>query len=908
MALTGAAAYNLFARFVFDNRSAMTGMARTGKQLDRLQRSAMRVRAGIGLMSKGFSSVAQVGLGAAIALGAVVKEGASFEKQMSVVQSVVSKGNKGAVKDFAALEKRALQLGRTTSFTAVQAAQGMEQLARAGFSTKEVISAVGKTLRLAEADTIELSLASDIVASSIRAFKLEASDAGKVADTLAFTSASSNTNVTALGESMRYAASIAKTSGVTFQETVAALGMLGDIGLKGSIAGTALKNALLKINKPSKKVLKIFGGRDGWLNIMQTSDGQMRNFADRFELLMKKVAKFQTPAERSAALMEIFGLRGIAAAGAMESFGLKLAKLNQDPTKTYLARLKAIETQSEGTAVKMAKMRLDNLAGQWTLFKSAVSGAAIQIYKSFGTKFTKILSKAKNLVVDLGAAIAFVNKGGTEAQVIERWGGAVADIIFGVKEGVLEALSAVKKLGKAFLWAFEALGLGSGSSRRGLIKLIAKFTALATILTPVVGAFIALKMAVGGAFSIIRGMFMFIRGSAGMVAGAVGKIAGRFSGAFGKVSGALGKAGSGVSKLMATPVYVTNWPMGGLGGLGGAGGKGKTAAEKVLGAGRKGAGGGLLGKLFGGAGWRNALTGVTRTMGAVASALPAIAALGTMALTAYGIGKTISTIGKAHTKQGQKEHRKKIMKMHRKDKENRLGALEGGVDAMHRMMGTRATKLAGEQYTPEELRKQQYWKKQRRLRRVYKAYGQMDTGVDVSKSKSTFWDIFGVGVGGGAEGIKAGLRAGTRGPRAHQAKNIMDMRAQARVATEDTGFLATSRQMSAMRSGAAGIDKEMLARLFSGMQYAKVDKLFGISLKQLGIMQAMLNKQNDAEDIIAYKDMLRMLEQLAKNPTVINIDGKEVAIATKNANNKSNDRAGKPPKPGRNSKASRNAS
>jgi len=902
MSFAGSATYNLFARFTFSNASAMKGMRQTKKQFDGMYGSAKRMKAGMSMMAGGMTRMATVGGVAALAIGGIVKEGATFEKQMSVVKSIVTKGGNVTVKNFAAMEKEALRLGRTTSFTAVQAAQGMEQLSRAGFSAKEVMDATKYTLKLAEADSIQLATASDIVASSIRAFKMEAGEAQTVADSLAYTSATSNTNVTALGESMRYAASIAKTSGVTFKETVAALGMLGDIGLKGSIAGTALKNALLKINKPSKKVMKIFGGKKGWSNIMQEFKGGrwvLKSFQDRFAGVMDKIRKFKTPAERSAALMEVFGLRGIATAGAIDSFGLAVTKTG-DPTKTFKARLDALNTSAKGTAEKMADMRLKNLAGQWTLFKSAVSGAAIQIYKSFGPKLTPILKNFTGWVSRLGEAISLVAGGTTEKAIAanNRYGRSMADLIFGIKEGAIAAWSAFKTMGKGIIWVLQAMGFESDKSNKGVIKLITKFIMLSAFMAPVIAAFGALKFAASGAFAVIRGMFMFISGGAGFAAAGIKKLANAMGGgAAGKAatgaSRALGSVGKGLVKFagfLAQPVYVVNMKGGGLGGVG-----------DLLGGGKKaGAGGGILSKFFRGGGAARTLGG--RTLGGMgrmfAASSSAFGAIGAFTLALIPAIAGIKALGKAYTPAEQKKYRKNITEAAKRDSTEGYGPM----DYIRRLLephGFRDWASINETQAQKEAREKKRiaYRKKWNLIKTKNLLG-----------KAGVWGEELSGLGGKAGGITSTAGVGAlrrRGLRAGMVQ-FRDSEKKGNGLWKYKGNVLGGAGMSAALRQSDALSAEMLNRLFmaagggtgkggyKGFSAAKA----GIELKQLALLQLLVDKTKSDEEVAAVANMLNMLEALAKRPTVITIDGKEIAIANDTSKNegKKRGKGGKPKK------------
>ena len=142
----------------------------------------------LGSMAKVFG-VATAALGAGA--GYVIKTGMDFEAQMSRVGAI--SGATG--KDLQALTNQAIQLGADTAYSATEAAEGMENLASAGFDTKEIMDAMPGMLDLAASSGEDLATSSDIAASTLRGFGLAAGDAGHVADVLAKNAAQTNAAV-----------------------------------------------------------------------------------------------------------------------------------------------------------------------------------------------------------------------------------------------------------------------------------------------------------------------------------------------------------------------------------------------------------------------------------------------------------------------------------------------------------------------------------------------------------------------------------------------------------------------------------------------------------------------------------------------------------------------------------------
>ena len=155
------------------------------------------------------------------------------------------------------LSAQAREMGRTTVHSATEAARGQAFLAQAGFNANEVLAALPGTLNLATAGELGLAEAADIASNVLTGFGLSVSEADRVADVLALTAQSTNTNVTQMGGAMKFAAAVAAASGGDFEETAAAIGLLANAGFQGESGGTALRGAMTKLLNPTKQAQKI---------------------------------------------------------------------------------------------------------------------------------------------------------------------------------------------------------------------------------------------------------------------------------------------------------------------------------------------------------------------------------------------------------------------------------------------------------------------------------------------------------------------------------------------------------------------------------------------------------------------------------------------------------------------------
>jgi len=164
----------------------------------------------------------------------------NFEQQMAKVKAV-----SGAVdSEFASLTKTAKDLGSTTRFTATEVAGLQLEYAKLGFTTEEINNVTEATLNLAQATDSDLSQAAEVAGSTLRAFGLDASETARVADVMAFSFSNSALDMDRFQESMKFVAPVAKSAGMSIEETTAMLEVLSNAGIKGSQAGTALRRII----------------------------------------------------------------------------------------------------------------------------------------------------------------------------------------------------------------------------------------------------------------------------------------------------------------------------------------------------------------------------------------------------------------------------------------------------------------------------------------------------------------------------------------------------------------------------------------------------------------------------------------------------------------------------------------
>lgn len=309
---------------------------------------------------------------------AALKVGNDFEAQMSRVRAI--SGATGD--DFTALRDKARELGRDTAFSAMEAAQGMENLASAGFSTKEIMAAMPGMLDLAASSGEDLASSADIAASTLRGFKLDAENAGHVADVLAKSAADTNAAVYDTGEAMKYIAPVAAGAEWSFESVTAAIGKMADAGIKGSQAGTTLRGAITRLMRPSKQTA------DAMASIGFTAydaNGKMKPLSQIIGELSDKTAGLSDE-EKDFAIASIFGQEALS--------GMKVL---MDAGKGSLDELTKSLENSDGAAGDMAKTMQDNAKSSIEQMTGSLEDAGIAIQESLAPWITKLANKVGEL-------------------------------------------------------------------------------------------------------------------------------------------------------------------------------------------------------------------------------------------------------------------------------------------------------------------------------------------------------------------------------------------------------------------------------------------------------------------------------------------------------------------------------
>lgn len=325
--------------------------------------------------------------GVSLGLTDTINTQKDFEAAMSQVQAV-----SGADSDeLEQLTKKAEEMGATTKFTATDSAEAFNYMSMAGWKTEDMLDGISGIMQLAAAANEDLGTTSDIVTDALTAFGLKASDAGMFSDVLAAASSNANTNVSMMGETFKFAASMAGSLGYSVQDVALMTGLMANSGIKASMAGTALNSIMTRLSTNThhaRDTLEELGIK------FFDAQGNARPLVDVMEELRDATANMNDEQKTSVAN---------AIAGTNSQKGL-LAILNASE-EDYNKLADAIDNAS-GASKRMADTQLDNLKGSITLLQSAVDGVKI----SFGSRLNHyVLDVADGLTAampDVEAALS----------------------------------------------------------------------------------------------------------------------------------------------------------------------------------------------------------------------------------------------------------------------------------------------------------------------------------------------------------------------------------------------------------------------------------------------------------------------------------------------------------------------
>lgn len=394
----------------------------------------------------------KMAVGAVITTGAELEQslvgaGARFTQLVDGQERFITKGTEG----FRKLEDAAREMGRSTEFTANQAAEALNFFAKAGFSAEQAVAILPATIDLATAAEMDLARAADIASDSLSIFGLKTDDIGKfqrnfitLSNQMAKTVNISNIVMEDLFETMKLGAGAVTSAGVPVADFMALVALVGDRALKGSRAGTSLARAFTKLaDLGSQRKLR---GRLG-VDILDEKTGQLKSFGRIIDEMNAGFAKhFTRPGSelrRVAFLTDVFGIQGFRAinralnAGGEAFREYRRRVLESEGAMALFARtiratrknqVKEMNSAIEGLTISFSKAN-DSQIG---FIVSAITG----MFRGAEIFFNRFPAVATSIGILLTGIPAIVGLGITFALAVAGWGAAVTFLATGTAAAV----------------------------------------------------------------------------------------------------------------------------------------------------------------------------------------------------------------------------------------------------------------------------------------------------------------------------------------------------------------------------------------------------------------------------------------------------------------------------------------
>lgn len=417
----------------------------------------------------------------------VAETGIEFDSSMSKVAAVSG----ASASEIEQLTKKAQEMGSTTKFTASESAEAFNYMAMAGWKTADMLDGIEGIMNLAAASGADLATTSDIVTDALTALGYSAKDAGRLADVMAAASSNANTNVEMMGETFKYAASVAGSLGYSMEDVAIATGLMANAGIKAEQAGTSLRSIMQRL------ATNTGGARDAVKGLgveITNADGTMRPLSTVIGELRTSLGKL-TDEQKTATAKTIAGTTAMAGL-------LAIVNASDDDFN----KLTAAVNGSSGAADKMAKTMLNNVGGKMTLLKSQLEGIQLTIWKKLEPSVVKCINSISKTLSNINwekagrqAAKAFENVTDVFVWIIENW----QTVVTGIK-AIIAAFVANKIA--TFATSMISAVTAIGSAVAGATSLSGAFAALNTVMMAnpiglVVGALAGLAVVLGSVIS-----------------------------------------------------------------------------------------------------------------------------------------------------------------------------------------------------------------------------------------------------------------------------------------------------------------------------------------------------------------------------------------------------------------------
>lgn len=351
-------------RNIGPNRSALSYRALGPAMIDSGGIGAISLMKGMGV-AYGISAIGSLA-------SSVVKDASEYDNLMQSTRNILEAHDKqgGFDQRFSEMEKTVRQVGVETKFTAPQVADASKFLAMAGFNLDAINKSIRPIADIALVGDTDLGETADVVTNIMTGYNIAPEKVRKAADIMTMTFTKSNTTLMELAEAYKYAASLLSAGGISFEESTAGLGVLGDAGIKGSQAGTTMRTIMANIVNPTKKQAAEWE-RVGVKRLDE--NGNARDLVDIFGDLASKnlnVSSFYKMFHKTAAM------GAVALANHVDKWN-EIVELN---------------FMSEGMVGDLAEKKKNAIQGLWAQLTSMFTEGGMQAFEAMKPEIKEMLS------------------------------------------------------------------------------------------------------------------------------------------------------------------------------------------------------------------------------------------------------------------------------------------------------------------------------------------------------------------------------------------------------------------------------------------------------------------------------------------------------------------------------------
>lgn len=433
-----------------------------------------------------------------------------FSDTMAFTKGVTSATNE----QMQAMTETAVTLGSTTRMSAEQAADALKQLALAGYSVQDSMAVLPTVIRVAQAAEMQLSESTGILVNIMQGQRMGVEQIGRASDVLSLAANRTTATFSDMGTSFKYIGALAATSKNDFEDTAAAIGLLHNAGLRGSMAGTALRGVLQALLNPTRDEAKVMG------DLGQRLGGtglQVLNAQGKFVGFRRIIEQFERASISTGEILELFGQRAGPGMAALLQVGSKaVGDLEQDLRN------------ADGTTSRLSQNMEETFGGKLAMMKNSLS--------AFGDIVGHAVSKPLGIAADFVAGLTqrFVAFGEAQPELsaaLIDTAGAIALLIAGfgslslaMTMMMIPTLQFFKFLGTASTVIFKTSGLLM-SFRAGLLGVSAAALANKESLQAAIKAASGFKGALGILLTVlVNPYFLAFAAIAGVIGYAIYKM------------------------------------------------------------------------------------------------------------------------------------------------------------------------------------------------------------------------------------------------------------------------------------------------------------------------------------------------------------------------------------------------